>query len=419
MLGWVDFSAEERKRADSVLELAKTPGAVDEIGVGVIRDGFAGRFFPGTSTLHTRPRYFYLITYIMKDVEHDPACADEQATRRIIDGLESKTADKLIAWAEAHGEPTDGITGRDMRARGEWVKRAPSVMDWSSLAVYGLLSDPDLKLSGYVNLVSNNSKKTSMDDADGQGIRAASGLWNVPSLPIYHTWNSGDEIPLRLYPEEAEDLRERICRCKARPTVYSALLQCDNPASIRDNCSSEYQSLSFIEFVESYSGMLTDLGDCLSECQLAAEFSALSTLLHIRFNHVLREKAGVLDEQDPAYTNWVKQYKNQSRYYELACQCDIERAFKVPGINSYGGRNKLTASFLEDAQNAIRTGRLLDLDKLIIERERSLKTLTRSKIEHANQYCNNWFGGFELTYRFEVALKFACEIVEAARGELK
>ena len=57
-LGWIDFSKEDRQKALDVINLLSEQGAVDELGIGVIRDAFANYFFPGTSTIQTRAKYF-------------------------------------------------------------------------------------------------------------------------------------------------------------------------------------------------------------------------------------------------------------------------------------------------------------------------------------------------------------------------
>ena len=57
-LGWVDFSREARKRAVEALDALEEKDAVDELGVGVLRDAFADAMFPGTSTIQTRAKYF-------------------------------------------------------------------------------------------------------------------------------------------------------------------------------------------------------------------------------------------------------------------------------------------------------------------------------------------------------------------------
>ena len=56
-IGWIDFSDNDRKKTMDVLRLFQEQGAVDELGIGIIRDGFANYFFPGTSCL-IRPTSF-------------------------------------------------------------------------------------------------------------------------------------------------------------------------------------------------------------------------------------------------------------------------------------------------------------------------------------------------------------------------
>ena len=48
-LGWIDYSSEHRNKVMAVLHALTAPGAVDELGIGQIRDGFANLLFPGTS----------------------------------------------------------------------------------------------------------------------------------------------------------------------------------------------------------------------------------------------------------------------------------------------------------------------------------------------------------------------------------
>lgn len=69
-LGWIDFSKSERNKVLSVLDLLSEPGTLDELGIAPIRDGFANLFFPGTSTIQTRAKYFFIVPYALKDLEH-------------------------------------------------------------------------------------------------------------------------------------------------------------------------------------------------------------------------------------------------------------------------------------------------------------------------------------------------------------
>jgi hypothetical protein len=71
-LGWVDFSSEHREKVKSVIDLLSTPGVIDELGIGVIRDSFSDSLFPGISTIQTRAKYFLTVPRISKDYEKLP-----------------------------------------------------------------------------------------------------------------------------------------------------------------------------------------------------------------------------------------------------------------------------------------------------------------------------------------------------------
>ena len=52
--GWLDHSEQQRRQMLEIVNLFREKGTLDELGIGVIRDGFSDHFFPGTSTLQTR-----------------------------------------------------------------------------------------------------------------------------------------------------------------------------------------------------------------------------------------------------------------------------------------------------------------------------------------------------------------------------
>ena len=63
-IAWVDFSEQDRRKMMEVVALFKQQDTRDELGLGSIRDAFAGLFFPGTTTLQTRARYFLFVPWL-------------------------------------------------------------------------------------------------------------------------------------------------------------------------------------------------------------------------------------------------------------------------------------------------------------------------------------------------------------------
>lgn len=68
-VGWIDFSSKDREKAMAVIDLMKENRAVDELGIGVVRDRLADILFPGTSTIQTRAKYFFIVPWCMIEAE--------------------------------------------------------------------------------------------------------------------------------------------------------------------------------------------------------------------------------------------------------------------------------------------------------------------------------------------------------------
>lgn len=63
-IGFVNFSQEELARKNKVLQMVRDQTAIDELGLGRIRDAFANLMFPGMSTLQRRAKYFAVMPSI-------------------------------------------------------------------------------------------------------------------------------------------------------------------------------------------------------------------------------------------------------------------------------------------------------------------------------------------------------------------
>src|SRR6185437_1243 len=66
-LGWTYLSREALARAKAQMD-EESMGVRDEIGFLTIHQGYADRFFPGTSVLHTRARYALFVPWLFEDL---------------------------------------------------------------------------------------------------------------------------------------------------------------------------------------------------------------------------------------------------------------------------------------------------------------------------------------------------------------
>lgn len=66
-IGHIKFSAEERNNIFKVIQSIRDNQAIDELGIGRIRDAFSNKMFPGMSTLQNRSKYFTVLPpYLLK-----------------------------------------------------------------------------------------------------------------------------------------------------------------------------------------------------------------------------------------------------------------------------------------------------------------------------------------------------------------
>jgi len=197
---WLDVSAKERRTMLQVVDLFKEKGTVDELGIGTIRDAFADYFFPGTSTLHTRPRYLLFIAWIYLKLERDRATSAQAASRA--HGLQ---ANDLVASLERGGERSD-VIGIEARGR---LLRVPAEVYWGALRRFQIRIFPGSREQYHATFDAMRSGSArAVIGEDGELLEPGRQTWNtgIPQAPS-DLWSS---TTFRLTREEAEFLRERI-----------------------------------------------------------------------------------------------------------------------------------------------------------------------------------------------------------------
>lgn len=112
----------------AVVELFKDEGTVDELGIGAIRDTIADALFPGTSVLHTRPRYLLFVPWLLGRAQR--STKDASAAAAELRRLEVRLIHALLAGGE-----TGSVIGSQAKDR---LKRMPSAAYWAATARYGI-----------------------------------------------------------------------------------------------------------------------------------------------------------------------------------------------------------------------------------------------------------------------------------------
>ena len=143
-IGYINFSQEEKNNLYKVIQSIRDHHAIDELGIGRIRDAFSNKMFPGMSTLHNRAKYFAVLPYLYYHAEKGQYNSVRDVRQRVLD-LEIKLTRQLVEGCK-NLDPREnyGITGSTMieqaeRNSSKYVKYDPSYIYWGGLVTYELV----------------------------------------------------------------------------------------------------------------------------------------------------------------------------------------------------------------------------------------------------------------------------------------
>lgn len=139
-IGWIDFSNSDRDKVLGVLQLFAERTAMDELGIGTVRDAFANIFFPGTSTIQTRAKYFFIVSYLLQEAGSGKVGMDVDKAMEWVHNKERVCCQKLVENAQSKGEPLNGIIGHTALNSKAWVKRKPSDIYWNGVKTLGFFN---------------------------------------------------------------------------------------------------------------------------------------------------------------------------------------------------------------------------------------------------------------------------------------
>lgn len=199
-LGWTYLAREALARAKAQMD-QESMGVRDEIGFLTIHQGYADRFFPGTSVLHTRARYAVFVPWLFEDLA---GLTGPAATRAL------REREKDIAGRLKQAGESQVIGGR---VYPNYSSQPPSTVYWNALAVWGILRPrPDgrsISRAQAHRLLRGAGPAT---DDDGQPLVG----FDPPFAPLParpDNWRSGS-LTLQLNTAEASFLRDRLAQLR-------------------------------------------------------------------------------------------------------------------------------------------------------------------------------------------------------------
>ena len=186
-------------------------GVRDEVGFLAIHQGYADRFFPGTSVLHTRARYAVFVPWLFEDLAGFVGPAATRALRereRVLAGRLSGIGEAKVIGGRVYPNPSS---------------QPPSTVYWNALAVWGILrSRPDGRAISRSQAHHQLKSMLGGVDDDGQPLAHATPPFvTLPGRP--DAWHDG-ALTLQLTAAESAFLRERLGQLRRHGSHELSLL---------------------------------------------------------------------------------------------------------------------------------------------------------------------------------------------------
>lgn len=394
-LGWIDFSKTERSKILSVLDLLSENGTLDELGIAAVRDGFSNLFFPGTSTIQTRAKYFFAVPYALKQLEKSSETNPNEVLKAL-DKIERSCGELLFS----QNRNESGLIGKVSIQNGNWVKQTPASIYWAGLRRYRIFTGGSLSLSEYVRVsCALKSQKTTLKKLGNRNDNAeenecddknAGDLFNIQfwKMPLYRE-NWIEDFSMKLSSEESDFLKEQIITsCKGSMLAY-----------VLENNITEFMDCKSFQDISSIINMFPE--DIQETYWLAFDFSDFIYTIRTVYNIVISD--GKNKEANKELE------RLQQMFSKLA---DIKIDYILERLEVFN--NPLLRKFLKQCQEYMISGNVEEMKKCITSREVQLKGINRAKTKHPGEFNpNEWLGGKKLEYRFYNARTIVRDIMES------
>lgn len=370
-LGFVNFNTEEKKRVAKMMQLLQESEAIEELGIGRVRDYFSNTLFPGTSTLQHHAKYFVVLPSLYYHAGHCEKRFTQRAdVERYIKEAEIQFTRQLVEDEDGNVRSNiTGITGINTYEEAlsdykKYVKYDPAYIYGGGLVTYGIIPNTDItRLVFEMNKSHHNDphNKTmrSRDNITDDANEMADEKQVIKTCGEKYDFFNGATMSLALSEKEASFLKDRISQT-CNDTLLNFILECKK--EIPD-------TISYYDII----GFLDELNpDIFYIYKQSVLFSKLIHLIDWRYNHAYYESFGLTAEAndcDIEYSTILQKYNrdltNGNAYASL-----FEHIRAI---------DTMLTEFCENCYKAIRANDTKCIDQLVKARELSVKR-ERSKI---------------------------------------
>ncbi|MEZ5944933.1 MAG: DUF6361 family protein [Planctomycetaceae bacterium] len=398
-IGWVDFSSEHREKVKSVIDLLSTPGVIDELGIGVIRDSFSDSLFPGISTIQTRAKYFLTVPRIFRDYEKLPP--NQRRRRKLATYLndhENLCMEAMVANYD--GDSAHQIIGASFVGKKGEVQRKPSSVYWTGIRQFGLIRT-HLSLQGFCQKFANpdqplrdlvqGTDKTKGDDPDAE--EQSNETINTPAYD--DDWI--DSLTIHLSQEEASFLSRQI-EARVPLSLIGQILLDSNLRRKFLNLPSEWNFTTFADEAPFLNRLPANLQRVIAA---ARDFWQLMYGAHIRYNCLIQAKRGTKQLQSEFEERW-DDWKEDLKSFPWN-RWDTGFLWQLTKLHNRQVKD-YTIEFVEAWIEGIHESAATDkLDALVTRQERLNKKARARLHPTADISESEWVGIDDLNYRLNVA----------------
>jgi hypothetical protein len=392
---WIDHSEAHRRKMLDAIDLFREQGTRDELGLSVIRDGFADLLFPGTGALQTRARYFFFVPWMYQYLERERVRSSDIAR-------DARAFEVRLIKAVLQSEDHAGTIGA--RARDE-LHRLPSSIYWNGLRrlqvrlFQGSQDDYHRSLDAYYRSTSRRQKTD-----DGEPLEPDQPNWHprVPPAPAAFEALGGSRaepspVSLTLKLAEAEYLADRI-----RGTVGTSLF-----AWFLD----QLEATSDAPFAWAHD-LAPRLPDRLKRQVVHAQtFSDVMAGASVLYNGLVCEgpprRGENCDEMEAKFADWFKEIGMRAAALDTWDRLDFWALVAESGARPTPGARAFVDRWVELALGSSSARALWgseDARTLIRNREWNLKkSLARLHSQHARETWNGYTGLGRMDFRWRDA----------------
>ena len=396
-VGWLDLNDDASRKINETLRALDEPSTLDPLGLGSIRDAFSDLIAPGTSTIHTRLRYFLFIAWICQRIEKSDTTATQFASRLRND--EATLIKCLIDGNEKNG--VQGYTS------GIKLKRMPSSAYWGGLRIWGIRKR-DWSIADYGRNITRLRASKKADGADETINNSLTTIWNdMPKAP--ENFLEGG-IEFKLTSEEAQFIIQQIR--ESNPKSLLAFL-CKNPRLASD---------TDFPWEINQDSLPDDLKKLLFDAQNVSELTLGPQLV---YNLLVARRAGTelgrdVDD-DVAYQlerlkDWAETISSrQDELVEWAKQLNVLWVELGTNANIPKRASDFVTKMIHLAlENPHKFAEDPDCQNLVRQREFDLKN-NRSRfknLEALKEWKSPGFGG-QLSYRWRITASYLSDLADA------